>query len=235
MRRTIADDLYIVLAGYELSDQAASFQITVNPLINWIWFGFTVLALGTGVAMLPERAFGFSSVAVPEGAATASMLFLVAALTLVSPVRASAQGLEGALQEASVPASALELDLQRSLVCMCGSQGCGKKILAECTCATAAATREELKGLVAEGLTRDDVLQFYIEKHGSQEPLAAPLDQGFNRLAWLFPYLLASTAAVALGSALLRWTRPGTEGVTDGMAVDAQLEARLDDELRNLD
>ena len=235
MRRTIADDLYVVLGGYELSNQAASFQITVNPLINWIWFGFTVLALGTGVAMLPERAFGFSSAAVPEGAATASMLFLVAALTLVSPVRASAQGLEGALQEASVPASALELDLQRSLVCMCGSQGCGKKILAECTCATAAATREELKGLVAEGLTRDDVLQFYIEKHGSQEPLAAPLDQGFNRLAWLFPYLLASTAAVALGGALLRWTRPGTEGVSDRVAVDAQLEARLDDELRNLD
>ena len=48
MRRTIADDLYIVLAGYELSDQAASFQITVNPLVNWIWFGFTVLALGHG-------------------------------------------------------------------------------------------------------------------------------------------------------------------------------------------
>jgi cytochrome c-type biogenesis protein CcmF len=235
MRRTVADDLYIVLAGYELSDQAASFQITVNPLINWIWFGFAVLALGTGVAMLPERAFGFSGAAVPEGAATASMLFLAAALTLVSPVRVSAQGLEGALQEASVPASALELDLQRSLVCMCGSQGCGKKILAECTCATAAATREELKGLVAEGLKRDEVLQFYIDKHNSQEPLAAPLDQGFNRLAWLFPYLLASTAAVALGGALMRWTRPGTEGVSDRVAVDAQLEARLDDELRNLD
>ena len=235
MRRTIADDLYVVLGGYELSNQAASFQITVNPLINWIWFGFTVLALGTGVALLPERAFAFSSATVPQGAATASMLFLAAALTLVSPVRVSAQGLEGALQEANVPATALELDLQRSLVCMCGSQGCGKKMLAECTCATAAATRDELRGLVAEGLTRDDVLQFYIEKHGSQEPLAAPLDQGFNRLAWLFPYLLASTAAVALGSALLRWTRPGTEGVTDQMAVDAQLEARLDDELRNLD
>ncbi|MBM62311.1 MAG: cytochrome C biogenesis protein [Acidobacteria bacterium] len=235
MRRTVADDLYIVLAGYELSDQAASFQITVNPLINWIWFGFTVLALGTGVAMLPERAFSFKTTTVPEGAATASMVVLAFSLVM-TPAALSAQGLEGALQEASVPASDLELDLQRSLVCMCGSPGCGKKILAECTCATAAATRSELKGLVAEGLNYDEVLQFYIDKHNSQEPLAAPLDQGFNRLAWLFPYLLGSTAAFALGCALMRWSRPGSESETVArLDSDVRLEARLDDELRDLD
>jgi len=237
IRRTVSEDLYIVLAGYELDDQAASFQVTVTPLVNWIWFGFTVLALGTGVAMLPESAFAYAGAALPQGAATTSTVLLAAALSLLAPVRATAQPLEGARQEASVPTSALELELRRGLVCMCGSQGCGKKILAECTCATAAETRAELKGLVAEGLTRDEVLRFYIDKHGSQEPLAAPLDEGFNRLAWLFPYLLAATAAVALGGTLIRWSRPGldperTTSPTDG---DAQLEARLDDELRDLD
>ena len=237
IRRTVAEDLYIVLAGYELDDQAASFQITVTPLINWIWFGFTVLALGTGVALLPESAFAYAGATVPEGAATASTVLLAAALTLLAPVTMAAQPLEGARQEASVPSSTLELGLRRSLVCMCGSPGCGKKILAECTCAFAAETREELKSLVAEGLTRDEVLRFYIDKHGSQEPLAAPLDEGFNRLAWFFPYLLATTAAVALGGALVRWTRPGRdpERTTSPADVDAQLEARLDDELRNLD
>ncbi|HJN46017.1 MAG: cytochrome C biogenesis protein [Acidobacteria bacterium] len=240
MRRTVAEDLYVVLAGYELDDQAASFQITVTPLINWIWFGFTVLALGTGLALLPESAFAYAGATVPRGAATASMLLLAAALTFLGPVTASAQPLEGARQEASVPTSALELDLRRSLVCMCGSQGCGKKILAECTCATAAATREEVKNLVADGMTRDEVLRFYVEKHGSQEPLAAPLDEGFNRLAWLFPYLLAAAGAVALGGALVRWTHLGPEALTAAGSADsgtdaARLEARLDDELRNLD
>jgi cytochrome c-type biogenesis protein CcmF len=238
MRRTVADDLYIVLAGYELGDQAASFQITVNPLVNWIWFGFTVLALGTGLALLPESAFAYAGAPVPEGAATVSVLFLAAALTFLGPAAVRAQPLEGALQEATVPTSALELDLQRSLVCMCGSPGCGKKILAECTCATGASTREELHGLVAEGLNRDQVLQFYIEKHGSQEALAAPLDQGFNRLAWLFPYLLAMTAAIALGGALVRWTRADHEAdavLATAGAGDAELEARLNDELRDLD
>jgi cytochrome c-type biogenesis protein CcmF len=237
MRRTVAEDLYIVLAGYELDDQAASFQITVTPLINWIWFGFTVLALGTGLALLPESAFAYAGASVPQGAATASTLLLAAALTFAGSVTAGAQPLEGARQEASVPTSALELDLRRSLVCMCGSQGCGKKILAECTCATAAVTREEVKGLVAEGMTRDEVLRFYVDKHGSQEALAMPLDEGFNRLAWLFPYLLAAAGAAALGASLVRWTRLGPEPLTAaGPAdVDAQLEARLDDELRNLD
>ena len=244
MRRTIADDLYVVLAGYELSDQAASFQITVNPLVNWIWFGFTVLALGTGLALLPESAFAYAGAPVPQGAATAStatMALLAFGLTALVPAAAAAQPvqIEGALQDANVPASALELDLQRSLVCMCGSQGCGKKILAECTCATASATREELRNLVAEGLTRDEVLRFYIDKHQSQEALAAPLDEGFNRLAWLFPYFLAATGAVALGAALVRWTRPEQQAAgDDGRGPDAardELEARLDDELRDLD
>ena len=237
MRRTVAEDLYVVLAGYEMSDQAASFQITVNPLVNWIWFGFAVLALGTGIALLPESAFAYAGATAPQGAATASTLLLAAALTLLGPVTAMAQPLEGARQEASVPTSALELDLRRSLVCMCGSQGCGKKLVAECTCAVAAETRAELKNLVAEGLTKDEVLRFYIDKHGSQEPLAAPLNEGFNRLAWFVPYLLATTGAVALGGALVRWTRAGRhpQPATGPADVDTQLEARLDDELRNLD
>ena len=241
LRRTVAEDLYIVLAGYELDDQAASFQITVNPLVNWIWFGFSVLALGTGLALLPESAFAYAGATVPGGAATASTVLLAGALTLVGPGTALAQPqlLESARQEVNVPTSALEIDLRRSLVCMCGSPGCGKKILAECTCAEAAATRDELKRLVADGLTRDEVLQFYVEKHGSQEGLAEPLDEGFNRLAWLFPYMLAATGAIAMGGAVVRWTRDGKEpdsgAVGAGAESDVQLEARLDDELRNLD
>ena len=173
------------------------------------------------------------------GSATASVALLAAGLTLFGPTTAFAQslGLQGAQQEVNVPASDLEIDLRRSLVCMCGSPGCGKKILAECTCVTAGETRAELKELVAEGLTRDEVLQFYVEKHGSQEALAMPLDEGFNRLAWLFPYLLAATGAIALGAALMRWTRDGrAHQLTTGHAeADSLLEARLDDELRNLD
>ena len=42
-----------------MSDQSATFQVTVNPLVNWIWFGFALLAFGTGIALLPESRFAF--------------------------------------------------------------------------------------------------------------------------------------------------------------------------------
>ena len=32
----------------------ATYTVTINPLVNWIWLGFAVLAFGTGIALLPE-------------------------------------------------------------------------------------------------------------------------------------------------------------------------------------
>ena len=114
--------------------------------------------------------------------ATATTVLLVVGLTLLGPGTARAQPdqLQGAVQEAD-EATPLEIDLRRSLVCMCGAASCGKMLVAECMCTEAVRLRAEIKGLVAEGLTHDEVLRFYIDKHGSQEPLAAPLDEGFNR------------------------------------------------------
>ena len=48
IRRSLSEDFYVTLASYDIGDQSANFQLTVNPMVNWIWFGFTVLALGTG-------------------------------------------------------------------------------------------------------------------------------------------------------------------------------------------
>ena len=35
--------------------------IIVNPLVNWIWTGFGLLAIGTGIALLPETVFAFAA------------------------------------------------------------------------------------------------------------------------------------------------------------------------------
>ena len=53
IRRTFAEDIYLVLAAFDLEEQSASMEIVVNPLVNWVWLGFGVLALGTGIALLP--------------------------------------------------------------------------------------------------------------------------------------------------------------------------------------
>ena len=59
--------------------RSASLEIVVNPLVNWIWIGFAVMALGTGIVLLPERTFAFAHGQVPgaEAATTAGMLLLM--------------------------------------------------------------------------------------------------------------------------------------------------------------
>src|SRR5438067_2890960 len=79
IRRSIAEDLYIVLAADRQSaaTQAASLQININPLVNWVWFGFGMLAFGTGIALLPERTYSFALAKMPEAAATGTAVLLL--------------------------------------------------------------------------------------------------------------------------------------------------------------
>jgi hypothetical protein len=73
--------------------------------------------------------------------------------------------------------------------------------------------------------------------------LAAPIDKGFNRLAWALPYGLGTLAAAFLGYGAYRLAKrppppppPGTGGGGSQMGEpDPELADKLDDELRNLD
>ena len=65
--------------------------------------------------------------------------------------------------------------------------------------------------------------------------LGAPVDQGFNRLAWLFPYLVGATSAIAVGFAAVKWSRKPDDPAAAAAPLDSALEERLDDELRDLD
>jgi cytochrome c-type biogenesis protein CcmH/NrfF len=210
--------------------------VTVNPLVNWIWFGFGIMALGTGIALLPERAFSFAASRFPEGAATTSLLFLIVAVGLATaPLHA--QHVDSAQTVPTVPRSEAERELDQQIVCMCG--GCGRKVIGSFCCSVAAEMRDEVSALIADGKSKDEVFAYFIDKYGSQEPLAMPLDEGFNRLAWLFPYLLGISGAIGVGAIALRWSlreaaeKPLAAGVPT--EADAQLMARLDDELRDLD
>src|SRR5687768_1886332 len=76
IRRSFAEDLYIVMPAFEIEEQTASVEVHINPLVNWVWFGFGILALGTGIALLPEASLGLSMAKLPAEAATASILLL---------------------------------------------------------------------------------------------------------------------------------------------------------------
>jgi cytochrome c-type biogenesis protein CcmH len=99
--------------------------------------------------------------------------------------------------------------------------------------------RTEIARLVGEGKSREQVYDYFITKYGSQEPLAAPIDKGFNRLAWLFPYLLGGLGAVVIGLTAVRWSRSSPPADQAAQARtgpdDDRLQSELDDELRQLD
>jgi len=151
------------------------------------------------------------------------------------PTRLHAQHVELAETVAVIPKSPVEKRLQAEIVCMCGT--CGRKRVGECTCATAAQMREEIARVVAQGKTYDEVIEYFVAKYGSQEVLASPIDKGFNRLAWFLPYAAGLLGVMIVGGVAFRWSRrAGDRAASETPApVNAELESRLDDELRDLD
>lgn len=53
IRTSVADDLYVVLAGWE-DDGSASLMVFVNPMVIWLWMGGIVAVAGGLIALWPE-------------------------------------------------------------------------------------------------------------------------------------------------------------------------------------
>jgi cytochrome c-type biogenesis protein CcmF len=54
IRTTLAEDLYVILAGWEAGGEVASFKAVINPLVVWLWVGGVVLTAGTTFALWPS-------------------------------------------------------------------------------------------------------------------------------------------------------------------------------------
>jgi cytochrome c-type biogenesis protein CcmF len=254
IRRGPTEDLYMTLGNYDLAEGNVTLKIVVNPVVDWIWFGFMLLAIGTGIALLPDAVLerltaGVTSSATREAGAAGMMLLLAlgagAAVTL--PGRAAlgqgtaAPEMAQATVEAPEPVGVDENWLVRNIMCQCGT--CRHNLL-ECEsdgCGHAVQDRLEIRQLLNQGRNRDQVIAYFMKKYGGQVALAAPIDRGFNRLAWLFPYTLAAVAAGGLGYGAYRLTKrtsaSGGHGTlaSEPPIADGELSDKLDDELRNLD
>jgi cytochrome c-type biogenesis protein CcmH/NrfF len=78
-------------------------------------------------------------------------------------------------------------DLGHRLMCVCGCS----QILLECNhvgCKYSDNMRGELMAAVERGDNDDLTLQTFVQKYGTTV-MAAPTTQGFNRVAWIMPYL----------------------------------------------
>lgn len=82
------------------------------------------------------------------------------------------------------------------LMCVCGCN----QVLLECNhvgCSYSTRMRDELTAAVTRGDSDNNVLQEFIQTYGTTV-LTVPTDKGFNRVAWIMPYL-----ALVLGIGLV--------------------------------
>jgi cytochrome c-type biogenesis protein CcmF len=226
IRRGFAEDVYLVMPAFSVEEQSASMGIHINPLVNWVWMGFGVLAAGTGIALLPDTVFSFALASLPAGAATASMLLLA---TLLWPTTVSAQQTVPVDQK-----SALQRQVENEIICTCGCRlpvgSCGML-----NCSGHKAQEEKLASYLAEGKDHDQIIDAFVKDFGSQAVLTAPIDKGFNRVAWLFPYVIGAAGLIAIVATARRWSSGPRVAAAGDPGLDPYMSARLDDELRDLD
>jgi cytochrome c-type biogenesis protein CcmH/NrfF len=191
--------------------------------------------------MLPETAFSFALSRLPAtsgAAATTAMMLLLMLFpqaSLKATVSQTYQETQAAQVVTPMEISELERELQGRIICMCG--GCRAPIN-DCPmlfCHSRDPQKAELHKLVEDGKSRDEIIAWFVAKYGGQDVLGAPIDKGFNRLAWLFPYLVGAGSAVAVGLVAMRFSRRHNTPEDAPVTEDPALEERLDDELRDLD
>ena len=206
----------------------------MNPLVNWVWFGFGVIAIGSIIAMLPERAYSFAAARVPAAAvtrATTSVLFLL--LLYPAAVRAQSEPVQSVAPQ---PRSELRRQLEGDIMCNCGCRAPMNDCPMGPSCHGLKELNAKLDAYLAQGLNREQVRAALVAEAGGEHVLTAPIDKGFNRLAWMLPYLVGLTGAVAAAIAAFRWSRSeSTEHQPAASQDDPELTSRLDDELRDLD
>ncbi len=118
------------------------------------------------------------------------------------------------------------------LVCQCG---CASKMVRSCACATAIGVTQEVRKLVAEGVSEEEIFAQYEEKYGPQV-LGAPKPEGFNLLAWILPFVAAgfgTIIVVAMAKKLKPTQNESRETTGKPEEINEKYRKLLDQELKD--
>ncbi len=246
MMHSLRDDLYLVVGSINPQTKVATFQIHINPLVSWIWFGAIILIFGSIISMWPELQPAESRVwAYARGTAGAVASITLGILLASMPAPAWAQTMGGT---SSLHAGTVHIENERehllfnSLRCMCGT--CARDLLSTCTCdAPGGATeaREAIRKKIAEGETNDQIIMEYAKQFGT-EALAIPPNRGGMRAIYAVPLVAIAAGGAGVVVLIRRWhggNRAPSRSAKDAKSGDPtkrdDYDDRLDEELRDLD
>ena len=121
--------------------------------------------------------------------------------------------------------------LGHRMMCSCG---CGQ-VLLECNhvgCPRSDGMRNELAAGIQRGDSDDLVLQGFVQKYGATI-LAAPTTTGFNRVAWMMPFIALGLGLSAAIFFIRRWGRMREAAPAATLPVDPTFreQARRETEL----
>jgi cytochrome c-type biogenesis protein CcmF len=234
MLHTLWDDLYVVVGQINPQTKLATFQLHVNPLVSWIWFGCMVLILGAIVCMWPELQPEESRVwAIARTAAATAASVTIGIVIAMLPAPALAQGSSSMSGTVEVH-SDRERALFNATRCMCG--GCERLPLTSCACPEADEARHLIREKIAAGWSNEDILAWYLKEHGS-DSLTVPPNRGGMQLIYAVPVVALIGGGVGVLLLARKWNKraaPVEKKVAAGKKRDAYDE-RLDAELRDLD
>jgi cytochrome c-type biogenesis protein CcmH len=106
-------------------------------------------------------------------------------------------------------------DLGHRLMCTCG---CGQ-ILLECNhvgCQASDRMRQELIAALERGDNDDLTLQSFVQNYGPTV-IAAPTNKGFNRVAWIMPFVALGLGIAAVGFVVRAWKNRPAPALAGGI------------------
>jgi cytochrome c-type biogenesis protein CcmH len=101
------------------------------------------------------------------------------------------------------------------MMCVCGCN----QILLECNhvgCRYSDRMRDELMAALDRGDSDDLTLQAFVQKYGTTV-IAAPTNKGFNRIAWVMPFVALALGIGTVIFVVRAWKNRPTPALADGI------------------
>jgi cytochrome c-type biogenesis protein CcmH len=108
-------------------------------------------------------------------------------------------------------------DLGHRMMCVCGCN----QILLECNhvgCQSSDKMRDQLLASLDKGNNDDLILQGFVQEYGPTV-IAAPTASGFNRVAWIMPFVALAFGMVFVVYVVRSWKNRPTPALADGITI----------------